>query len=92
VRDKRRQLELFHVPEEALEGHAFHTYRLSAPDGTVELVFKHNVVGRQIYAEGTVDAVAFLAARIAERAERRVYTMVDVLSAGARAAAPPPPR
>ena len=68
------------VPEEALGGHAFHTYRLASPDGTVSLVFKHNVVGRAIYADGTVDAVAFLARKIAQGAAKRVYTMADVLA------------
>ena len=47
-----------------------------------QFVFKHNVVERTIYAEGTVDAVLFLAKKAAERAEKKVYSMVDVLLEG----------
>lgn len=45
-------------------------------------MFKHNVVERTIYAEGTVDAVLFLAKKRAEGAAQKVYTMVDVLLEG----------
>ena len=83
MRDRPRQLAVMRVPDDALEGHAFHTYELTSPDGSVQLVFQHNVVGRSTYAEGTVDAALFLAARAAERAPRKVYSMVDVLRAGA---------
>jgi 4-hydroxy-tetrahydrodipicolinate reductase len=83
IRDRPRQLDRMGVPEEALGGHAFHTYRLTSPDQTVGFVFKHNVVGRSTYAEGTVDAVLFLQRQIQRGAEQRVYSMVDVLKAGA---------
>ena len=43
---------------------------------------QHNVCGRSIYAQGTVDAVAFIAARARERTAKTLYNMVDVLSAG----------
>ena len=69
------------VPEAALGGHAFHTYRLAA-DG-VEFQIRHNVSGRATYAEGTVDAVHFLARRVAEQSQQRVFNMMDVLRAGA---------
>lgn len=82
VRDKATQLDRMGVPEEALDGHAFHTYTLTAPDESVQFVFKHNVVGRNIYAEGTVDAVLFLAKKVQEKAEKKVYDMVDVLREG----------
>lgn len=82
IRDKQRQLTVMDVPQEALSGHAFHTYDLRSPDGSVELVFKHNVVGRTIYAEGTVDAVVFLHKKISEGAEQHVYNMIDVLKEG----------
>ena len=49
----------------------------------VALEFKHNVCGREVYAEGTVDAALFLAARVAQGADQRLYDMVDVLGAGA---------
>lgn len=100
------------VPEAHLGGHAFHTYRLTSPDGLVSFEFQvrgrptrggaralrraalrphshaapppaqHNVCGRSIYAQGTVDAVAFIAARARERAPKTLYNMVDVLAAG----------
>lgn len=82
VRDRETQLEVMKVPEDNLDGHAFHTYTLTSPDGTVEFKFKHNVVERTIYAEGTVDAVLFLAKKRAEGAEKKVYDMVDVLLEG----------
>jgi len=70
------------VPEEALKGHAFHTYALTSADGAVEFQFRHNVCGRSTYAEGSVDAAVFLAARIRAAAEQKVYDMVDVLKLG----------
>ena len=52
------------------------------PHPTPQFQFKHNVVERSIYAEGTVDAVLFLAKKRAEGAEKKVYNMVDVLLEG----------
>jgi len=83
IRDRPTQLDVMAVPEDNIDGHAFHTYTLTSPDGTVQFVFKHNVVERSIYAEGTVDAVLFLAKKMAEKAEQKVYKMVDVLREGA---------
>lgn len=71
------------VPATALGGHAYHTYSLVAPDGSVEFQWRHNVNGRRVYAEGTADAALFLAGRAAECAEQRLYTMVDLLRSGA---------
>lgn len=83
IREPMEQMEEMHVPENALRGHAFHTYHLTSPDGSVSFEFQHNVCGRQIYAEGTVDAALFLAAKIAEKSDKRIFNMVDVLQAGA---------
>jgi len=88
VRDPAHQVSEMGVPPDALQGHAFHTYRLVAPDGSVAVELQHNVVGRSVYAEGSVDAALFLARRVAEAARgggdgQRVYNMVDVLRAGA---------
>lgn len=33
VRDPKEQITRIHVPEEHLNGHAFHTYRVVSPDG-----------------------------------------------------------
>jgi 4-hydroxy-tetrahydrodipicolinate reductase len=49
----------------------------------VTLEFKHNVCGREVYAEGTVDAAIFLSKQVKAAAAQRVYSMIDVLSAGA---------
>jgi len=78
IRDKPSQLA-FGVPEAALAGHAFHTYQLRSKDGSVLFELKHNVCGRSIYAEGTVDAVLFLNQIRSNRPEKRLYNMIDVL-------------
>jgi 4-hydroxy-tetrahydrodipicolinate reductase len=83
IRDREQQLQRMAVPEAALAGHAYHTYQLTSPDGSVAFEFQHNVQGRSIYAEGTVDAVLFLAQQAAAGAPQKVYNMVDVLKAGA---------
>lgn len=82
VRDRVTQLEQIGVPEDALDGHAYHTYTLTSPDNSVQFVFKHNVQGRSMYAEGTVDAVLFLAKQRREGAKQCVYTMADVVGGG----------
>jgi len=70
------------VPKEFLSGHAFHTYALKSKDGTVEFQFRHNVCGRRMYAEGTADAVQFLASQISSNAAKKIYNMIDVLKMG----------
>ncbi|XP_059077394.1 probable 4-hydroxy-tetrahydrodipicolinate reductase 1, chloroplastic [Cryptomeria japonica] len=82
VRDRTEQIEKMGVPENYLGGHAFHTYRLTSPDNTVAFQFQHNVCGRSIYAQGTVDAVLFLAKKVKSNAEKRLYNMIDVLREG----------
>ncbi len=83
LREREGQLA-FGVPEEHLNtGHAFHTYTLTSPDGSVEFEFKHNVCGRRIYAEGSVDACIFLKSQIDAGSAQRVFSMQDVLRAGA---------
>lgn len=44
--------------------------------------FQHNVRGRQIYAEGTVDAALFLAKKVQEGSKQKVFNMIDVLREG----------
>jgi 4-hydroxy-tetrahydrodipicolinate reductase len=78
-RDPRAQRDRLGVPEEYLSGHGWHTYRLTSADGTVTFEFRHNVNGREIYAEGTLDAACFLNERIGSGKTGRVYTMIDVL-------------
>ena len=47
------------------------------------LEIKHNVDGREVYCEGTVDAVEFLAAQVEAQGEKKVWNMLEILSAGA---------
>jgi len=82
LRDPPQQLA-FGVPEDALRGHAWHTYTLNSADGSVQFQFKHNVCGRRTYAEGVADAVAFLAQQIATSSEKKLFNMIDVLKSGA---------
>uniref|UniRef100_A0A7S2S660 4-hydroxy-tetrahydrodipicolinate reductase n=1 Tax=Rhizochromulina marina TaxID=1034831 RepID=A0A7S2S660_9STRA len=82
IRDPPKQVE-FGVPDTALKGHAFHTYTLTSDDGSVTFALQHNVVGRRVYAEGTADAVAFVAAARQAGTDQKVFSMVDVLKAGA---------
>lgn len=79
-RDPQRQQREWGVPEAHLAGHAWHTYTLVSADGTVRFEFTHNVNGREIYGHGTLDALAFLAARLAAGARGRMFTMIDVLA------------
>ncbi|MGL1904041.1 MAG: dihydrodipicolinate reductase [Fibrobacterales bacterium] len=81
VRTEKEQVEVMKVPEEYLDGHAFHTYNIDSPAG-VHFEFQHNVCGRKIYAEGTIDAVQFLSGQINARAEKTLYDMIDVLKSG----------
>mmetsp|Transcript_27113 Transcript_27113/g.54528 ORF Transcript_27113/g.54528 Transcript_27113/m.54528 type:complete len:336 (-) Transcript_27113:238-1245(-) len=82
LRDDESSLA-FGVSEDALKGHAFHTYTLTSPDGSVQFQLKHNVSGRTVYAEGTADAVKFLASKFHSGMDGKVFSMIDVLQAGA---------
>ena len=48
-------------------------------DGTVRFEFTHNVNGREIYVQGTLDALLFLRERVAAGAQGRIFSMIDVL-------------
>lgn len=83
LRDDESSLA-FGVSEDALNsGHAFHTYTLTSADGSVQFELKHNVEGRNVYAEGTADGVRYLASKVASGMEGKVFSMIDVLQAGA---------
>ena len=82
LRDPSKQEDQLGIPSQYLTGHAYHTYHLTSPDNTVSFEFQHNVLGRQIYAEGTVDAALFLAKKIREGSEKKIFDMVDVLREG----------
>ena len=78
-RDPDVQRKVWGVPEAYLSGHGWHTYTLDSADGTVRFEFTHNINGREVYAQGTLDAAAYLAGKIAEGAGGRVFSMIDVL-------------
>lgn len=84
VRTVDRSVADMGVPEEFVtKGHAYHTYRLTSQDGSVNFEYQHNVCGRRVYAEGTVDAVQFLAAiKRSGKQDKRIYDMIDVLRSG----------
>ncbi len=67
------------IPEEHLGGHAWHGYELSEPGGTVDIGLRHAVLGRKIYAEGTLRALRFLKRRIDQGERGAVYSLEDVL-------------
>jgi 4-hydroxy-tetrahydrodipicolinate reductase len=84
IRDPEIQKNQWQVPKQYLSGHGWHTYTLTAPDGSALFEFKHNVNGRQIYVEGTFDAVFFLKKQLADpQGTRRLFTMMDVLNSPA---------
>ncbi|MBC2710608.1 MAG: dihydrodipicolinate reductase [Desulfosarcina sp.] len=78
-RDPTVQREQWGIPEAYLSGHGWHTYRLMSPDKTVVFEFQHNVNGRDIYAEGTMDAVCYLDRKLKTGETGRAFTMIDVL-------------
>jgi len=82
IRDDQEAMD-FGVPKEGLLGHAFHTYTLTSADGSVNFQLQHNVVGRTVYAEGTADAVKYLAKKMETEPKGKVFTMINVLEAGA---------
>ncbi len=82
VRDPQVQKDKWGVPEQYLDGHGWHFYTLDAPDKTARFGFSHCINGREIYAEGTLDAILFLHRRIEAEKKARLYTMIDVLSEG----------
>lgn len=81
IRDPEQQRREVGVPEEHIKGHAFHTYKLKSPDGTVELGFVHNVLGRRTYAVGTLRSVEFLQKKLDEGSSGELFSMLDVLGA-----------
>lgn len=76
IREPEKQLAMG-VPEKHLKGHGWHTYTLISPEGTVLFRFTHNVNGRDVYAQGTLDAIRFLNEHKTEKG--KVFSMIDVL-------------
>lgn len=81
VRDPKQQETQFKIPRAHLDGHGYHTYTVTAKDGSALFEFTHNINGRDIYASGTFDAVVFLNDKLFEPSTaKRLYTMIDVLT------------
>lgn len=78
-RDPDIRKTVWGIPERYLEGHGWHTYSLDSEDKTVRFEFTHNVNGRDIYAQGTLDALIYLDKKVAEGAQGKVFSMIDVL-------------
>ena len=78
-RDPAAQKNRWGIPEEYLGGHGWHTYTLVSKDKSACFEFTHNINGRDIYAEGTLDAVVYLHGKEKEGAPGQVFTMIDVL-------------
>jgi len=81
IRSDREQFISLGVPIENLGGHGWHNYRFISPDRTVRLGLIHNVNGRQVYADGTIDAIKFLLKKV-EDGKPGVYSMINVLKYG----------
>jgi len=78
-RDPETQKAVWGIPEKYLTGHGWHTYTLVSNDKTVRFEFTHNVNGRDVYVQGTPDAVLYLFKKIEEGTTGKVFTMIDVL-------------
>ncbi len=78
-RDPEIQKKIWDVPEKFLGGHGYHKYILISEDKTVKFKFGHNINGRDVYVQGTLDAVVFLNHKIKESVQGRVFSMIDVL-------------
>lgn len=81
VRDPEKQRAMG-IPEAHINGHGWHTYTLASADKNAVFKFVHNINGRDIYAQGTFDAVMFLSEKMKRRETGNVYTMIDVLKGG----------
>ena len=81
-RDPEIQKNVLGIPEEYLSGHGWHTYSIDSNDKTVNFEFTHNINGRDVYAMGTLDALIYLAKKVQEGGQGKVFTMIDVLKGG----------
>lgn len=81
-RDPDIQQRVWNIPSSHIKGHGWHTYTFESLDKLSLFEFTHNINGRDIYAQGTLDAIGFLSRQIANGATGRVYSMIDVLKQG----------
>jgi 4-hydroxy-tetrahydrodipicolinate reductase len=78
VRDLEEQKRIG-IPENFLDGHAWHRYCLESPDKTVGISLEHKVNGRNIYVNGTFAAIRFLREKVNSGISGKIYSMLDVL-------------
>ena len=78
-RDPEIQSTRWKIPDKYIAGHGWHTYTLISADETVRFEFTHNINGRDVYAQGTLDALLYLNTQLRQGARGKVYTMIDVL-------------
>ena len=79
IRDPEIQQKQWGIDEKYLAGHGWHTYTLISEDQTVKFEFTHNVNGREIYGNGTLDALLFLSEKVKAGVRGKMFTMIDVL-------------
>jgi 4-hydroxy-tetrahydrodipicolinate reductase len=81
IRDPKVQENQWLIPKEHLSGHGWHTYTLTAADGSSLFEIKHNINGRDIYVSGTFDAVVYLSKKMQLKENtKQLFTMIDVLN------------
>lgn len=81
IRDPGIQEKEWGIPKDHLDGHGWHTYTLTAPDGSAYFQFKHNINGRDIYVSGTFDAVQYLQRKLSDAGNtQKLFSMIDVLN------------
>jgi 4-hydroxy-tetrahydrodipicolinate reductase len=78
-RDPEVQKNKWNIPVKYLDGHGWHTYTLDSPDKATRFAITHNISGRDIYAEGTLDGALYLQKKLSEGHNGIVYSMIDVL-------------
>ncbi len=78
-RDPAVQRQKWGIPEPYLQGHGWHTYTLDSRDRTVRIAFTHNINGRDVYVQGTLDAVVYLNGKILQGKKGKAFSMIDVL-------------
>ncbi len=80
VRDADVQRTELNVPEEHIDGHAWHFYEAASADRHTRIGFSHCIEGRRVYAEGALQAWEFLSRQVGKGSEPKIYTMTDVLA------------
>lgn len=77
IRDPLIQSRILGISKQHLNGHGYHKYDLVSNDDSVHIALIHNIDGRNVYVDGTIKAVRFMAYKLGVKGI--VYSMVDVL-------------